>query len=217
MLKREIKYENPFTNEEVTEEHWFHISKADLVEMEMEEHNQTYKKGGETLTGMRAKLERITDSQDGKAIMAEFKDIIRRSYGQRDGDRFRKSQEISADFMASEAFSQLLFELCTNADSAASFVGGIVPNNLEQIAAEVRKEAEKLELEAQGDKDAPAIAAVSAAAQKLGADDPTVDPTGITGDTKSPLVAKVLTTDEMQAMPAEELQAGLASGRYKLS
>ncbi|MGG6494729.1 UNVERIFIED_CONTAM: hypothetical protein NY603_17485, partial [Bacteroidetes bacterium 56_B9] len=84
MLKKTITFENPFTGASVTEDHYFHISKADLLEMEMEEHKDEYKtKSGETVTGMQAKLQRIVDSEDGKAIMAEFKDIIRRSYGKK--------------------------------------------------------------------------------------------------------------------------------------
>jgi hypothetical protein len=38
LVKKTITYMNPFTEKMVTEEHYFHISKADLVEMEMEEH-----------------------------------------------------------------------------------------------------------------------------------------------------------------------------------
>jgi hypothetical protein len=50
MLKKRITFTNPFTDQEVTEEHYFHISKADLVEMEMEEHSARYMKDGEELT-----------------------------------------------------------------------------------------------------------------------------------------------------------------------
>ena len=197
MLKKTIIYTNPFTEQEVREEHFFHISKADLVEMEMEEHGAMYEKDGKTLTGMQAKLQRIIDSEDGKAIMAEFKDIIRRSYGKKDGDRFLKSSAIWGDFAASEAFSQLLFELCTNAASAAEFMNGIVPGNLEQIAEEVRTQAVKAKPEA-------AEQLVSGEAY---------DPTGLT-DAATP---QVLTQAQVIEMDSEELKSGLATGRYKLS
>jgi hypothetical protein len=199
LLKKIITYTNPFTEQEVSEEHYFHISKADLVEMEMEEHNEKYTKDGEELTGMQAKLQRIVDSQDGKAIMAEFKDIIRRSYGRKEGDRFLKSAADWEDFQASEAFSQLLFELCTNAEAAAEFVNGIVPGNLEQIAAEVRAQAETAQKD--GGPELGPRPAVSS------------DPTGLT----KPGVPRVLTRTEATEMDADELQSGLATGRYKLS
>ena len=196
VLKKTITYENPFTEKEVTEEHYFHISKADLVEMEMEEHGATYVKDGETLTGMQAKLQRIVDSEDGKAIMAEFKDIIRRSYGKKDGDRFLKSADIWADFQSSEAFSQLLFELCTDASAAGDFINGIVPGNLEKLAAEVQEQAEKARTEAPK-LEGPPMGPRPAATQR---DEP-----------------RILTEAEVREMDSDELKSGLATGRYKLS
>lgn len=191
MLKKTITYENPFTNEQVSEEHYFHISKADLVEMEMEEHNVTYVKDGETLTGMQAKLQRIVDSQDGKAIMQEIKDIIRRSYGKKEGDRFIKTQAIWDDFASTEAYSQLFFELCTNAEEAAGFMTGVIPGNLEQISAEIRTQAEKAAL-TNGDVKSEE-------------------------DIQVETEPRTLSEAEVVAMDSAELKSGLAEGRYKLS
>lgn len=210
MLKKTITYTSLFTDEPVTDDYYFHISKADLVEMEMEEHKDEYtpKGGGEKLTGMQAKLQRVIDSQDGKAIIAELKDIIRRSYGKRDGDRFLKSRERSEDFLASEAGSELLFEICTNAETAAEFINGIIPNNLEQITAEVKREAAALEA-----KESQNGAAAS-----------------ITGDTPAPKMeirdeVKAATPDnpvklntaDVVELNSDTLQAGLADGRFKLA
>jgi len=213
LLRKTITYENPFTEEEVTEEHYFHISKADLVEMEMEEHKSTYEKDGETLTGMQAKLQRIVDSEDGRAIMQEVKDIIRRSYGKKDGDRFLKSPAIWEDFAASEAFSQLFFELCTNAGAAAEFMNGVIPGNLEKIAADIREQAEKAQLNGDGTTSPP----VSVSSPPLS---PEADPTAVE---PQPTISetldnpRVLTQKEVQEMDSDELKSGLATGRYKLS
>jgi hypothetical protein len=201
MLKKTITYTNPFTDQEVSEEHYFHISKADLVEMEMEEHSDKYVKDGEELTGMRAKLQRIVDSEDGKAIMTEFKDMIRRSYGRKEGERFLKSSEIADDFMASEAFSQLLWELCTNPQSAAEFVNGIVPANLDQVANEVTARSQGA---------TPTATRVEPRKEVIPGTGAAPDPT----DDPSP---RVLTQAEVVAMDSDELKSGLATGRYKLS
>jgi|SRR3954451_6524904 hypothetical protein len=199
MLKKIITYTNPFTDQEVSEEHYFHISKADLVEMEMEEHGATYVNSeGQTLTGMQAKLQRIVDSQDGKAIMFELKDMIRRSYGKKDGDRFLKSKDIWDNFASTEAFSQLLFELCTDANAAAGFMNGVVPSNLDQIAAEVREKAELATTEQ-----------AQIAPNQNGDEPGDVD----AGDPPS----RVLSQAEMTEMDSDELKSGLATGRYKLS
>lgn len=204
MLKKTITYTSLFTNQPVTEEHYFHISKADLVEMEMEEHRDSYQTAdGQTLTGMQAKLQRIIDSQDGKAIIAELKDIIRRSYGKKDGDRFLKSREISNDFLASEAASELLFEICTNADTAAEFINGIIPGNLEQITAEIKADAER--------EEASARTAAESASSNGGFE--------LRDEVKAatPENPVTLTQADITELPADKLQSGLADGRFKLS
>jgi hypothetical protein len=218
LLKRQITYENPFTNGEVTETHYFHISKADLVEMEIEEHGQTYEMDGQELTGMQAKLQRIIDSEDGKAIMAEFKDIIRRSYGRKEGERFIKTDEAWKDFSSSEAFSQLLFEICTQPDEAAKFVNGIVPDNLDKIAKEVQAQAEKITAGREAQAAAKASAGTSEGA--------TPDSNG-NGDAAAKRLQEIesataenpvtLTQAEMEELDSDELKSGLATGRYKLA
>lgn len=162
MLKKDITYENPFTNDMVTETHYFHISKADLIQMEMEESSETYTdESGKQLTGMQAKLQRIVDSKDGKEIIEQIRDIIRRSYGLKDGDRFRKSAEIWEDFASSEAYAQLLFDLCTDAGNASEFMNGVIPHNLEQIAAEVVEKAQQESQSAKSDDGEPTTRTLS--------------------------------------------------------
>lgn len=232
MLKRDITYTNPFTDQEVTETHYFHISKADLITMEMEEHGSTYVKDGEELTGMLAKLQRIVDSEDGKAIMREFKDIISRAYGKKEGDRFLKSQEISDRFLASEAYSQLLWELCTQANASAEFVNGIIPKNLNEIAEDVRKQAELrakgIEAQAtakaaaapaQGDTPAEseAIAAVERVSDATGGDFPKEQTLAERIDVATAENPAVLTEADVSAIDSDTLKSGLATGRIKLS
>jgi len=130
MLKKTITYED-FNGTETSEDFFFHLSKADLIELEM-----SHKDGlGET-------LQRIVDAGDGAQIMKEFKNLLLQSYGQRseDGRRFIKTEELRKEFESSEAYSTLFVELVTDADAAAEFVNGIVPANLE---AEVNKIGKK--------------------------------------------------------------------------
>ncbi len=215
MLKRSITYENPFTEQEVTEEHYFHISKADLVEMEIEEHGNAYKSNDDQeLTGMQAKLQRVVDSQDGKAIMTEFKDIIRRSYGRKEGERFLKTEEAWKEFQSSEAFSQLLFELCTKPDESANFINGVVPNNLDQIAAEVQEQAEKITAGREAQETAKASAALPEETTFPTADISARKREIAEASSENPVV---LTDVEIQEMDSDEFKSGLAVGRYKLS
>jgi hypothetical protein len=127
VLKKTITFED-FNGETVSEDHYFHLSKAELVEWEMSHAG-----------GMQEALRRIIAASDGKAIIAEFKKIILGAYGIRsdDGRRFIKTQELRDQFESSEAYSTLFMELVTNADAASEFVKGVIPQNLAEEAAKI--------------------------------------------------------------------------------
>lgn len=127
MLKKTITYED-FNGETVSEDFFFHLSKAELVELEMSHDG-----------GMAEAMQRIVNAEDGKAIVAEFKNIILGSYGKKspDGRRFVKNQQIREEFESSEAYSTLFMELVTNAETASEFMNGIIPQGMAEEAAKV--------------------------------------------------------------------------------
>lgn len=127
MLKKTITYKD-FNDEEVVEDFFFHLSKAELVELEMG-----------TDGGLSESLKRIIVTKDGKEIIKEFKNIILGSYGKRstDGRRFTKTQELRDEFESSEAYSVLFMELVTDTDAAVVFINGIVPAGLAEEAAKI--------------------------------------------------------------------------------
>ena len=83
-----------------------------------------------TTGGMADMIKRIVDAKDAPAIIKIFKELVLKAYGEKsaDGKRFVKSEEISNGFAQTEAYSQLFMELATDADAAAAFVNGIIPN-----------------------------------------------------------------------------------------
>ena len=101
-----------------TEDFWFNLSKAEIMEMEMG-----------TAGGLAEMLQNIVNAQDAPAIIKTFKELILKAYGEKtpDGKYFRKSPEISEAFSQTEAYSDLFMELATNADYAAKFVNEILP------------------------------------------------------------------------------------------
>ncbi len=117
MLKKTITYED-FDGNKRTEDFYFNLSKAEVLEMEMG-----------ISGGMTQMLNKIIAAQDGGRVIKTFKDIILKAYGEKspDGKRFIKSEEISTAFSQTEAYSQLFMELATNADAAATFVNSIIP------------------------------------------------------------------------------------------
>lgn len=127
MLKKTITYED-FNGETTSEDFFFHLSKAELIELEMSHEG-----------GLSASLQKIVESQDGKAIIAEFKNIILSSYGKKseDGRRFTKNQTMREEFESSEAYSTLFMELVTNTDSAIEFINGVIPKGMVEEAERV--------------------------------------------------------------------------------
>jgi hypothetical protein len=136
VLKKTITYTD-FNEEEVSEDFFFHLSKAELVELELSHEG-----------GLSAALERIVAAEDGKSIIAEFKNIILGSYGQKslDGRRFVKNAQLREEFESSEAYSVLFMELVTNTDAAIEFVNGIIPQGMEEEMGQLAEKMEKPEL-----------------------------------------------------------------------
>lgn len=130
MLRKTITYTD-YNGEERTEDFYFNLSKAELVELELS-----------TPGGFAEYLTQIAESNDGKAIIENFKKIIKMAYGVRseDGKRFIKSDELFEEFAQTEAYSELFVELATDAASSADFINGIAPKGLAQEAAQVARE-----------------------------------------------------------------------------
>lgn len=125
MLKKTITYTD-YNGVERTEDKYFNLSKAEIMEMEMS-----------TAGGFAEMVQGIVKAQDGPAIMKIFKDIILKSYGEKspDGKRFIKSKELSDEFSQTEAYSDLFMELCTDAEASAAFINGIIPADVAEKAA----------------------------------------------------------------------------------
>jgi hypothetical protein len=212
MLKRSITYINPITENQVTEEHYFHISKAQLIDLQLEYKDEPPVKDPDTgivLEGYAARMQKIVNEKDNLGVVELLKDFIRRSYGKKDGERFLRSPEITADFEASEAFSQLYFELCTDGDKQNEFINSILPGELQEevnklVAAQTEKapEPEIAMEQAVSETETPAMRKATSV----------FDP-----EPEDPPGPRIITQTELVHMDSHELQSGLASGRYKLS
>ena len=124
MLKKTITYTD-YNGNERTEDFYFNLSKAEVMEMEMSVNG-----------GLAEMIKKIVSTQDHPAIIKVFKDLILKAYGEKsaDGKRFTKEDtngyKLCKDFEQTEAYSILFMELATNADAAAAFVNGIVPADI---------------------------------------------------------------------------------------
>lgn len=122
MLKETITYTD-YNGNERTEDFYFNLSKAEIMEMEMS-----------TAGGFAEMIQNVVKAQDAPSIIKIFKELVLKAYGVKspDGKRFIKSETLSTEFSQTEAYSILFMKLATDADAAARFVNGIVPNDMKQ-------------------------------------------------------------------------------------
>jgi hypothetical protein len=118
MIKKTVTFEN-LDGEMVTEDWWFNISRGDLVELSV---------GNELADRIRAISQaNKAGTVDARSIIPAFKGILAMSVGKRVNNRFMRSAEITAEFMGTEAYSEVVFSLISNAGEAAKFVNNLVP------------------------------------------------------------------------------------------
>lgn len=117
MLKQTRTYTD-YDGNERTEDFYFDLSKAELMEMELG-----------IAGGMQNFLQRIIDAKDVPELAKLFKMIVLKAYGKKsdDGRLFVKKQEYTDEFVSSPAYSDIYMELCTDSDKAAAFMNAIIP------------------------------------------------------------------------------------------
>ena len=118
MLKKSITYEN-YNGETITEDFYFNLTKVECIELEFDDNHSTLSDSIHTLI----------DAKDMGTVIRVIKKIVLTAYGIKspDGKRFVKSDELREAFEQSPAFEELYWSLVTNADDAAEFIAGIVP------------------------------------------------------------------------------------------
>jgi len=145
MLKKTISYTD-YNDVERVEDFYFNLSKSEIAEMEL---------GVEG--GLSALLQKIIATHNNKELMAQFKRLILKSYGEKspDGRRFIKSSDLSEAFSQTEAYSALFFELM-DAEKAAEFVKGILPKDLAEAIN--KEDVKKMQVELTNGKENSQIA-----------------------------------------------------------
>ena len=128
MIKKTITYTD-YDGNERTETFFFNLNKAELIEF-------NYFVDG----GMERFLQRIVKNEDTKGMIDLFKELIRRSYGEKseDGLRFikvRDGHNLVDDFMQTEAYSELFVEITSDEKKASEFINGIIPHKVAEELA----------------------------------------------------------------------------------
>lgn len=131
MIGKTIEFED-FNGNKRNETFWFHLSKAETIEW-------LTTNGDYTLDQL---ILRLSEKRNGKEVMAIFKDLIYRSYGEKslDGRKFIKTKEVKSEFMDTEAFSVLFTELVMDGKKAAEFINGILPKDFTEEISKVLRD-----------------------------------------------------------------------------
>jgi hypothetical protein len=124
MFKKTICFTD-FNGDEAEEDFYFHLSKAELLQMAAEH------------KAMQDRLRRIIAAGDGKAILGELRELIQMSVGVRseDGKRFIKDKDAQSRLLDSPAFDELLMELATDAGASVVFVQQLIPEKMQKEMA----------------------------------------------------------------------------------
>lgn len=114
-----------FDGVERTEDFYFNLNKAEIMEMQLG-----------ISGGMTDYLERITKAVDTPSIIAVFKEILLKAYGEKspDGRRFVKSDELSKAFSETPVYEEMFIELATDDKKAAEFINAVIPKDVEDAA-----------------------------------------------------------------------------------
>lgn len=195
MLKKSITYTD-FTGVEVTEDFYFNLTKAELIELELNHEG-----------GLSDSLKRMIAAEDVPRLIGEFKTIILRAYGARssDGKKFIKNQELRDEFESTEAYSELFVSVMSDPDSMVEFLSGIMPQDLMAQA--------QLSMEAEMEEKKPYIPT----------DEDTKDGeySWPSPQKESPYVPpaepRMISLAEAEAMDPAQLQAGLASRSLRVA
>lgn len=135
MLAKPITYKDPFTGENVTETFYFNITTAETLDIEA-------RYNGSIMSA----IKRVQNSRNLESIIEIFKYLIGKAYGERplNTNKFIKSKEATDAFLASDAYSELMFELLEDKEAASEFFTHVFPEK-EEIADRFKKLLAKME------------------------------------------------------------------------
>lgn len=124
MISKKIRYYdyNDVAHEETF---YFNLSKAEIAELQFSDKD-------DTLSDMMTNLG--DDNTSARKALEIFKKVIAKAIGERsdDGARFIKNDTIRKDFMETEAYSELLFELMEDPKGAADFLTNLFPKGAQE-------------------------------------------------------------------------------------
>lgn len=124
MLKKTIAYID-YNGDEQIEDFYFNINKSEATKLEVSDP-----------AGFSSYMQRIVEENNKLRIFEVFESLLMLAYGEKseDGRHFRKSDDMSRDFVQSAAYDALFEELTSNQKALSDFVIGVFPTTPETEA-----------------------------------------------------------------------------------
>ena len=127
MLKKTVSFQD-FDGNTQTEDLYFHLTKAELIEV-VSQYPEDFT----------AYVKKIASEDRRSELVSLFRNIILKSYGVREGSRFKKTPDIAEEFSHTEAYSELFLELFSNTDNLIAFFNGVLGVDIAKLAQEQAK------------------------------------------------------------------------------
>lgn len=129
MYKKTVTYEDLFSGREITEAHYFHVSKTRLMR------NMDIKDDLESFQNRIEGDERELTTAEKKEILELIERLVKISWGYRTEDgRFSQSALAYEAFVESPAYDAIIFSIFESNTSAVEFFTGILPKDLQADA-----------------------------------------------------------------------------------
>lgn len=138
MLKKEISYEDLDGNT-LRETFYFNLNKGELVRYQLEMTTPE-------VDGVEDYINGVLKRGIGREIIEVFEDLVKRSYGVRgtDGKSFIKNDQVWESFISTDAYSELLYELTTDAKAATAFFQGLVPRDFRVTEEDIQNKVAEI-------------------------------------------------------------------------
>jgi hypothetical protein len=128
LIKQTLTYKDLDGND-ITEDFYFNLSVPEAVKLD----------GSFGEGGMEKKILELVTQKNGAEVISFFELVLTKSIGRRseDNKRFVKKQDIIDEFTQSNAYEAFLIELLTDTQKSIDFINGVMPANIEELAAKV--------------------------------------------------------------------------------
>lgn len=135
MLKKTMTYVD-FDGNTRSEDFYFNLTQAEISKMQLSVNG-----------GLDKFLEKIISEQDQTKIYSYIEEFVQTCYGEKsnDGKYFIKNDEALQRFISTQAYSDLMVELSTNAKATADFVNCVIPQKYVDALKDAWKDSNSAE------------------------------------------------------------------------